>query len=408
NLSTTVWAFATAGVSQPELFRKIGYHIAGLDSLDSFKPQDFSNIVWAYATARESHPELFNKIGDHVARLGSLGSFNPQELSITVWAYATARVFHSRLFEKLTTEAVAKKDHFESQHIANFLWACATVGHTDERLFAAFAPLVGSKLDECSEQELANISWAYSVANAPNLDLFNVGHVSALASNEKEFSAEGLAQLHQWQLWQQELESGIELPQSLQAKCRNAFMSQCFSESKLQNDVVGELRAAGLDLEEEVLLGSGYRIDALVKVGDGRKVAVEVDGPSHFIDRRPAGRAILKHRQVATLDRIEVVSVPYWEWDVPVRTVGPAQEPKHGRGLALPAVLFLSPVRAHLLHPVEHAWFRVGTAELFASLLTFSRSSDSSLEYVHAVVGVPVAVGPLPNVAGVDVRPLST
>ena len=52
-----------------------------------------------------------------------------------------------------------------------------------------------------------------------------------------------------------------------------------------------------------------------MKFSDGRIVAVEVDGPSHFIDRRPTGSTILKHRQVARLDRIEVVSVPYWEWD---------------------------------------------------------------------------------------------
>ncbi|EJK54479.1 hypothetical protein THAOC_25889, partial [Thalassiosira oceanica] len=158
-------------------------------------------------------------------------------------------------------------------------------------------------------------AWAYSVANTPRQDLFDEGYVGALASNEKEFSAEGLAQLHQWQLWQQELESGIELPGSLRAKCRNAFTSASYSESKLQHDVVGELRAAGMDLGEEVLLGSGYRIDALVKFSDGRNVAVEVDGPSHFIDRRPTGSTTLKHRQVARVDRIEVVSVPYWEWN---------------------------------------------------------------------------------------------
>ena len=85
-------------------------------------------------------------------------------------------------------------------------------------------------------------------------------------------------------------------------------------ESKLQDDVVREMKAAGLDVEEEVLLGSGYRIDALAKIGDGRKVAVEVDGPTHFIQRRPTGSTILKHRQVARLVLIEVVSVPYWEW----------------------------------------------------------------------------------------------
>ncbi|EJK51101.1 hypothetical protein THAOC_29762, partial [Thalassiosira oceanica] len=256
----------------------IGNQIAGLDSLDSFKPQAFSNTVWAFATAGESNPKLFKKIANHAAGLDSLDSFTPQELS-------------------------------------NIVWACATVGYIDERFFCAVAPMIASKLDEFIEQDLSHIAWAYSVANTPRLDLFDEGYASALASNEKEFSAEGLAQLHQWQLWQQELESGIELPLSLQAKCRNAFTSRGYSESKLQNDVVGELKAAGLDLDEEVLLESGYRIDALVKISDGRKVAVEVDGPSHFIDRRPTGSTTLKHRQVERLDHIEVVSVPYWEWD---------------------------------------------------------------------------------------------
>ena len=59
-------------------------------------------------------------------------------------------------------------------------------------------------------------------------------------------------------------------------------------------------------LDEEVLLGSCYRIDALVKVGDGRKVAVEVDGPSHFIQRRPTGSTTLKLSNPILLDRSRV------------------------------------------------------------------------------------------------------
>ena len=145
--------------------------------------------------------------------------------------------------------------------------------------------------------------------------MFNQDFIRACASNEETFSQENLRQLHQWQLWQQELKSGIELPQSLQEKCHDAFTSASYFESKLQDDVVRELKAAGLDVEEEVLLGSGYRIDALVNVGDGGKVAVEVDGPTHFIHMLPTGSTILKHRQVARLDRIEVVSVPYWDWN---------------------------------------------------------------------------------------------
>ncbi|EJK52533.1 hypothetical protein THAOC_28177, partial [Thalassiosira oceanica] len=200
-----------------------------------------------------------------------------------------------RLFEKLSTEAVVNKEHFKAQEVANFLWACATVGHTDQRLFSALTSVIASKLDKFNEQELANITWTYSVANTPSQDLFGEGYVSALASNENEFSVEHLAQLHQWQLWQQELESGMELPQSLQAKCRNAFTSRGYSESKLQNDVVDELKAVGLDLEEEVLLGSGYRIDALVKIGDGRRVAVEVDGPRRNVGPFELLRDVVGH-----------------------------------------------------------------------------------------------------------------
>ena len=69
-----------------------------------------------------------------------------------------------------------------------------------------------------------------------------------------------------------------------------------------------------LELEEEVLTKSGYRIDALVEV-NGKKIGVEVDGPSHFLGRNRTGSTILKHRQVTNLDNIPVVSVPYWEWN---------------------------------------------------------------------------------------------
>mmetsp|Transcript_20401 Transcript_20401/g.30328 ORF Transcript_20401/g.30328 Transcript_20401/m.30328 type:complete len:144 (+) Transcript_20401:312-743(+) len=78
----------------------------------------------------------------------------------------------------------------------------------------------------------------------------------------------------------------------------------------------GALLHIGLDPKEEVLMGSGYRIDAIVEVNE-KTIAVEVDGPSHFIGRSksPTGSTILKRRQVPPIDGIELVSVPYWNWD---------------------------------------------------------------------------------------------
>ena len=87
--------------------------------------------------------------------------------------------------------------------------------------------------------------------------------------------------------------------------------------SLLQSNVVRELRSRVAHVEEEHRCEtSGYSIDALVTLNDGQRVAVEVDGPSHFIGRsqQPAGATLLKHRQLRYLGwRLE--SVPYWEWN---------------------------------------------------------------------------------------------
>ncbi len=40
-----------------------------------------------------------------------------------------------------------------------------------------------------------------------------------------------------------------------------------------------------------------------------------MDGPSHFVGRKQMGITLLKHRQVNTLDEIQVISVPYWKWN---------------------------------------------------------------------------------------------
>ena len=116
------------------------------------------------------------------------------------------------------------------------------------------------------------------------------------------------------QLWQNELKSGINLPPALRKKCHQAFDLRLPQPSNLQNDVISVLSSIGMSPEEESLTLSGYRLDALVEV-NGTKVGIEVDGPSHFMNREATGSTLLKRRQVISLDGIKIVSVPYWEWD---------------------------------------------------------------------------------------------
>ena len=75
------------------------------------------------------------------------------------------------------------------------------------------------------------------------------------------------------------------------------------------------LAALGLEPREEVLTPHGYSLDAVVSF-QGCEVAVEVDGPSHFVGRThaPVGSTVLKRRQLRAAGW-PLLAVPYWEWD---------------------------------------------------------------------------------------------
>jgi len=85
-------------------------------------------------------------------------------------------------------------------------------------------------------------------------------------------------------LWQTKEQSCAGLPDELQDNCYNVFISKHPTLSNFQNDVIAQLSSVGLVPKEEVLMDSGYHIDAIVEVS-GKTVGVEVDGPSHFIGK---------------------------------------------------------------------------------------------------------------------------
>eukprot|EP00956_Cyclotella_meneghiniana_P015666 scaffold24155_cov89-Cyclotella_meneghiniana.AAC.3 len=320
DLSNIVWAYATANAHHPGLFKKVADEIVAMDDLKSFKPQELANTIWAYATADVQHPALFKKIGDEIATMNDLKSFNPQNLANTVWAYATANIHHPDLFQKIGDEIATMENlkSFDPQAIANLVWAYAAgnIQHPDlfKKVSDEFVATKDLKL--FNSQDLANIAWAYTVANLDASSLFNSAFRQKLLNRQNEFIDSALSQLYQWHLWQTKEKSNDNgsLPDSFCDKCKQSFSSADTRSSALQKDVVSELKSIGLHPVEEYLTESGYSIDALVEI-NGKKVGIEVDGPYHFIGRQPNGRTLLKRRQVESIDKLTLVSVPYWEWD---------------------------------------------------------------------------------------------
>jgi hypothetical protein len=88
------------------------------------------------------------------------------------------------------------------------------------------------------------------------------------------------------------------------------------------------LEALGASQQQEAVdPQSKYSIDCLVHAWNGQtdlKIAVEADGPTHYVDdcalgnerwKRANGATVMKHRHLGMLG-YAVVSLPFWEWGV--------------------------------------------------------------------------------------------
>ena len=221
------------------------------------------------------------------------------------------------LLDAIATEAVRRElRDFNPQDLANTVWAYATAGHAPPALFEAVARAAVPRMGEFKPQHLSNTAWAYAVADAPSAALFADARFTGFcAAAEASFEETALAQLHQWQLWlvQERGKTWPQLPATLAERCRVSFSAEEGVPSWLQKQVVKELAALGMQPREEVPTSLGYSLDAVISV-EGCDVAVEVDGPTHFVGRLPTGATVLKRRQLR-LAGMPLLAVPYWEWD---------------------------------------------------------------------------------------------
>mmetsp|Transcript_17252 Transcript_17252/g.19826 ORF Transcript_17252/g.19826 Transcript_17252/m.19826 type:complete len:252 (-) Transcript_17252:438-1193(-) len=187
------------------------------------------------------------------------------------------------------------------------------------------------RLLEFSCRDITNMLWAYAVSNFPSNVEFgcNSTVVNIVISRFDNFDNKHLGQLHQWNLWCRERLGRNMLPLDLSDHCLKSFIQNKNVTSELQRDVARVLVEMGLAVKEEALLETGYTVDLLVSMHD-KKIAVEVNGPSHYFgrSRTKTGSTLLKYRQISALDGLTIVSVPYWEWDK-ISAKGKNERKKH-------------------------------------------------------------------------------
>jgi len=311
-LANTVWAFATAGHTAPALFEAIAEETSS--RAREFNTQGLANTVWAFATAGCAAPALFETIAAEAA--GRVREFKPQELANTAWAFSTAGHAAPALFDAIAVEAAGRIGEFNPQALANMAWAFATTGHAAPALFDAIAGEAAGRVREFKPQALANTAWAYAASDhlAVESSLFDERFARRCDALAHEFNRKDLCQLHQWRLWYaSERACSVGVPgDALMARCAVAFRATKAQPSHFQRQVAQMLVSLGASVQEEVMLGEGYSLDLVID-WRGERLAVEVDGPSHFVEREPNGATLLKRRQIKDLGW-QLVSVPYWEW----------------------------------------------------------------------------------------------
>ena len=98
-------------------------------------------------------------------------------------------------------------------------------------------------------------------------------------------------------------------------------MAACFPRLKVEEEATDELSGYSIDivLHEPRQTIPNYR-------GSAERVAIEVDGPSHYtqkggaedsgqrIVQAPTGNTLMKHRHLTKLGW-KLVSLPYWTWN---------------------------------------------------------------------------------------------
>ena len=286
--------------------------------IDELHPQEVSKTLWVFAELGIHRKKLFKRLANRIVELDSdiLARFTAENLSGVARAFALSKCHHPGLFKLVAQAAIRLKDDFSGHHLATLLWAFATL-RIDEQIFVSFAPIVVAILDIAKIHHISIIVWSYAIMDADAPELFNSHFVNQVTLKCKNTSNGGhsLSRLHQWNLWQTKEKMRPGFQPLLQNKCYNSFISQEIQSSTFQSDVVSTLSSIGIVPKEEVLMDSGYSIDAVITLGE-RTIGIEMDGPHHFIgdSKLPTGSTILKRRQVQSIDGIELISLPHWIW----------------------------------------------------------------------------------------------
>jgi hypothetical protein len=194
----------------------------------------------------------------------------------------------------------------------------STLSNVDAVFTGALVQAAEPQLHSFTPQDLANTAWALA-----SLDARNAACVGALIEHAASTKASPLVlrQLYQFFLWLDTWQAGTAVPPRLLAPCKQAWLEEVdnivVSRRQLQVlDAIRDLPGCSGATSEHLTDDGLFRIDIALQLPGVQKLAVEVDGPTHFLSSAPTvpnGATRLRKRLLEARGW-RVVSVPVTEW----------------------------------------------------------------------------------------------
>lgn len=220
---------------------------------------------------------------------------------------------------------VWKVDLFTTNSLADTAWAFAVAAHWAPELYLLIERETVRRLEEFEDEELCRIAWGFAVCDLLREDFLRT-LLQRISLSGKAPPPIHCAQLHQAALAvasksQASMLISDLIPEDVRHAARDHWMDSVRStdECGFQEEVYRELTDMGIVCAKEHRVGDGFLcVDLLVTLMDGRKVAMEVDGPTRFFQndaQRVLGQTLLRNRLLEAHTKLPVVTVPYFEWE---------------------------------------------------------------------------------------------